>query len=926
MSATVCLLRRATLPTLITLCALAHAPRAAAAQRAPDRVLVRSWDAGPEGPLAIDGGASGVWQRVQKLGTTASVLYTTGHPDDEEAGVLTFLSRGLGVRTALLTLNRGEGGANAIGPELFDGLGLIRTEELRLAGRYYGLDDQYFTTAIDYGYSKTVDEAMRSWDREAVLEDMVRVIRLNRPLIVISRWHGSERDGHGHHQAAGMLTPAAVAAAADPERFPRQISEEGLRPWRVFRVYRGRLLADEPSQAVLNPHGVDPWLGESYQEFGSLGLSLQRSQTAGQRRAGGGAREPARYERLGESAGSPQSGPSLLDGIDTSLAGLPGLFGERVPVIAAQALAEADQAIATASRTFDARRPSAIVAPLVHGLDQVREARRAMQEAGASTPAASTVASETDFVLAIKERQLADAIAAAAGIRVAAHATPQGTGPGTAMGGAVGGQVLDVHVAVEPGPGIGFGSWPGSSLMDSGVQITDLDVGIESRANWLEGPWDVAGDAGGWRGRSTLTIPVQAPPTRPWFYRPDIRHNRYLVRDSADLSLGESRPGAEVRATFAVSAGQDGPRETIDVFAPIRTFDNDAPRGVLERPLEVTPALSVTASPSALILPADGLVTVTASITSNTTDVLDAMVHLDLPAGLQSEPETHHVSLTGADRTATITFTVTLPAEIREADDTPVPLHVVATVGVRAYGEGYRLIEHEDLQPQRLYQDAVVTVYPFRPAIAPGIHVGYVMGVGDDVPAAIEQLGARVTLLGEADLTGGGLDEFDAIVIGTRAYAVRKDLVAANERLLAYARTGGHLVVLYQTPEYRPETQAPYPASLPGNAEEVSEEDAPVAILAPRHPLLTTPNTVTASDFDGWIEQRGSKFFATWSPEYTALLEMHDTDQPPQEGVWLTAPVGTGHFTYVALALQRQLPYGVPGAYRILANLLSLGR
>ena len=200
--------------------------------------------------------------------------------------------------------------------------------------------------------------------------------------------------------------------------------------------------------------------------------------------------------------------------------------------------------------------------------------------------------------------------------------------------------------------------------------------------------------------------------------------------------------------------------------------------------------------------------------------------------------------------------------------------------------------------------------------------VGYVMGVGDEVPAAIEALGATVRLLGEADLTGGALEGFDAIVVGTRAYAVRRDLVDNNQRLLDHARGGGNLVVLYQTQEFVPGEMAPYPASLPRGAEEVSEEDAPVELLEPGHPLLASPNRISGVDFDGWLEQRGSKFFTDWNPAYTPLVETHDTGQAPQRGVWLTAEVGPGRYGYLALALHRQVPYGVPGAYRILSNVL----
>ena len=276
---------------VVAAAALAGPPAAgqSASARAPlDRVLAFPAPVGEE-RLDVDGGAMGAWHRIRKLATTASLLHVTAHPDDEHAGMLTLASRGRGVRTALLSLNRGEGGANAIGPELFDGLGLIRTRELVLSGRYYGLDDLYFTTAVDYGYSKSVDEAFRSWDREAVLEDMVRVIRLNRPFVVVSRFHGSRRDGHGHHHAAGLLTPEAVAAAADPARFPRQIADEGLRPWRVLRTFRGGVRAGEPVHVEVDATGSSPWLGDTWQRWASRGSACSAPRPRGACARGAGA-------------------------------------------------------------------------------------------------------------------------------------------------------------------------------------------------------------------------------------------------------------------------------------------------------------------------------------------------------------------------------------------------------------------------------------------------------------------------------------------------------------------------------------------------------------------------------------------------------------------------------------------------------------
>ena len=400
---------------------------------APDRVLAFPAPI-PGEALQSDQGALGAWHRIRKLTTTSSILHITAHPDDEHSGMLTLASRGWGARTALLSLNRGEAGANAIGPELFDALGLIRTRELVLAGRYYGLDDLYFTTAVDYGYSKSVGEAMRSWDREALLEDMVRVIRLNRPIMVVSRFHGTPRDGHGHHHAAGLLTPEAVAAAANPARFPDQIAREGLRPWRVPRLYRGGVRETEPHDVVVDASVYSPSLGTTYQRWADRGLSLQRSQTSGRMRSGGG--RVYRYERLAGGGGETgatrpvdrQEPPAtgFLDGIDTRLTGLPALLGEEVTPEVAARLAEVQDVIDGVVRDFDFTAPEASVAGLVRGLALLR-----------ALTGGEGVPPDVGFQLAVKERQFEDAIVAAAGVAVVAELRAGGRMEGGAAGAVV---------------------------------------------------------------------------------------------------------------------------------------------------------------------------------------------------------------------------------------------------------------------------------------------------------------------------------------------------------------------------------------------------------------------------------------------------------------------------------------------------------
>ena len=878
------------------------------AGQAADRVLAFPPPVGEE-RLDVDRGAMGAWHRIRKLATTASLLHVTAHPDDEHAGMLTLASRGWGARTALLSLNRGEAGANAIGPELFDGLGLIRTRELVLSGRYYGLDDLYFTTAVDYGYSKSVDEAFRSWDPEAVLEDMVRVIRLNRPLVVVSRFHGSARDGHGHHHAAGLLTPEAVVAAADPTRFPSQISEEGLRPWRVLRTFRGGLRVDEPHDVEVNATGTSPWLGDTYQRWASRGLGLQRSQTAGRVRTGGGR---YLYGRLDGTGGGAEATAGVTEsffaGLDTTLRGLPALLNEAAPPEADSLLAELDRLVGAVVAAFDFRAPERAVADLARGLGWIRAAAAALPEAP-----------ETRFHLSLKERQFEDALLAASGTTVSAELAGGPVGRGEAV--LTPGQPAAIRLQIEP---------PESAEGDG------ITTWIESR-----GGETLASSSGGARlpdgSAEPLEVRVPATPAAPYFGRGDVSENHYQVSDSADLHLPWRRPALAAGVELAI--GGQTIAHTVPVTAPVSRL----PYGSVTRRVETLPSLSVSLAPGVGIVPVDGAgddidsaseraavsMEVRARVVANAAP-LSATVRLELPEGWTTVAGTPGVvehDFGSPGEVVDAAFLIAPPAGWRgEAE-----IAAVARARGTDHRRGYATIEHRDLPLARLWRPARTAVRSVGVARLDGVRVGYVMGVGDEVPAGIEALGARVELLDEAALaeldpaaTGSG-DEagFHAIVVGTRAYAVREDLVEYNPRLLEYARGGGHLVVLYQTQEYVPSAMAPYPASLPRGAEEVSEEDAPVRLLRPDHPFMAAPNRITETDFDGWIEQRGSKFFSDWDPAYTPLVETHDTGQAPQEGVWLTAPVGEGRYTYLALALHRQLPYGVPGAYRILSNVLT---
>ena len=861
-------------------------------------VLLASWGISAMGAVlraqrdavAVDRGAVGTWQAIQKLQTFASVLHTTAHPDDEHGGLLTWLSRGLGAHVSLLTLTRGEAGDNAIGSELFDALGLIRSEELLAADRYYGVDQQYFTSAIDYGFSKRVSEAWNTWDRSGVLEEVVRIIRLDRPLVVVSRFQGGPRDGHGQHVAVGEITREAFHAAADPERFPDQLGAGGLRPWRAFRLYVGGVRRDEPAAVGINIGQYSPWLGMSYRRLARLGLSMQRSQNAGRSSATPGA-AVRRYQRIWPPSGPEPTASSFFDGLEVGWESLAELAGSPDSAVLASRGRDIGAHVAAAAAAFSLQRPVDSVPALAAGLRGTRNllARLAPEHDAA-------------FLLRMKAGQFERALSAALALDLLGMAVPPGAEIGVAaeLGAVVPGQRLAVDLSLA-----------GSSL----ARLSDVELQVETPTNWRVAPEaDAHASPDGTIVRRMLvTIDGDARLARPAFTRTSLMQHRYTGAERAMAPF--AAPQAIAVARFQV----DGVPVTLR--SAVWRREARLPYGYMRPQLQVVPALSLTLRPRVAIVPRGReVVTLTVDVGRAGPGAAGGTLTLDAPPGWEVRPA--RVSLAPTPVEERFDFTLHRVG----ATGTESSVAAVATVGGKTYREGYQTIEHRDLETRYLFREARSVLRVVDVTLPGDLAVGYVMGIGDALPAAIGQLGARVQLLQERDLATGRLDRFDAIVVGTRAYAVRADLHQFNDRLLGYAERGGHLIVLYNTQEFDPSRHAPFPGELPRRAEEVSEEDAAVDILAPDHPVLRWPNRIGPGDFEGWVEQRGSKFLSAWAPAYAAIVSSHDLGQSEQRGGWLTARHGRGHYTYFAYALHRQLPFGVPGAYRILANLLSMGR
>ena len=867
---------------------------------------------GGSGVLAVglpqDQGASGVWQRLLKLKTTASAMHTTAHPDDEHGGVLSQLSRGQGARLSLLTLNRGEAGDNAIGSELFDGLGLIRTEELIDAGRYYGLDDQYFSTVADYGFSKTMDEALGKWGKENVLRDVVRVIRMNRPFVLISRFQGTTRDGHGNHQTAGMITQEAFKAAGDPKMFPEQIAQ-GLRPWQPMKVYIGGQRENEDWTIRVDPGAYSPWLGESYNNFSRIGLSFQRSQNSGRLQLSRGP-QYGYYKRVGSTVSSPAKEENFFDGIDTTIPGVFKTLGRTAPEGVDAFLQTIDREVTNAVAAFSMTNPSATVPALARGLKATRDALVAL---GSAEPDAT-------FILKIKEHQFEAGITAALGADFTAMAQPAGvpeaTGPFAefapppTMAAPVPGQTFEVRAFFTN---------------RSPIEVTMRGLTLATGAGWQSSPTGNP-PAPSLKNNNTATQRFSvslssdvALSSKPYFTRPSIQQSRYDLIDSTQIHRPASEPPAVAVARYSVEGVEVEAREVVT------RREGNLPYGYEMRELRVMPALALTVAPSSAVVPLKALkkrVAIEVDLLNNVEGDIAGDLSLNLPAGWTSSPVSQPFKYARAGERSNYKFTVSIPA----LENKGYEIQAVAKANGRVYTEGYSVIAKRDLETRLLYRPSTIGVRGIDVAVPAGLKVGYVMGVGDQVPSGLAQLGATVTLLGEKELAGANLSQFDTIMTGTRAYAVREDLKTYNQRLMDYVRGGGNLVVLYNTQEFVPNKWAPYPAQLPARAEEVSEEDSPVEILAPKEPVFNYPNKITAADFDNWVEQRGSKFFTEWDKAYTPMIATWDKGQEKQRGGWVHATYGKGHYTYFAYAFHRQLPYGVPGAYRLLANVLSLNK
>ena len=831
-------------------------------------------------PIEEDQGISGLGLALRKLPSIGSVLYITAHPDDENNGVLARLSRGEGHRVGLLTLTRGDGGQNEIGPELFEALGVVRSGELMAVHRFDGVE-QFFTRAFEFGYSFSVEETFQKWGREEILGDIVRVIRMFRPLVIVTM-SPTGTGGGQHHQASALLAAEAFRIAGDASQYPEQI-EEGLLPWRTFRLFQSRGFGSRSNSSgdvKINLGTFDPILGETYAEFGARARSLHRSQGMNVLPQPG--EFFASFNLANSTVDSWKLNDSFFGQMDVSLQGLTQFEPQ---LEASVSLLEGY--IDWASDSYARADYDAVAKSVMAGLDYVRT----MKESASNPDALFLLQKkEGDFLKAAEKAHFLffDALAQ------------------SSKGGLV---VADEEFGVE----VFFDVRSKQKVKIEAVELLanpDWEINFERSS-----------------GMSTnFRVKVSENPvyTAPFWFRDDPAVDRFSTVAGYRGIESFQPPPLKARVKYR----SFGVEASIEEAVHYRWFD--AAFGMeRQKELKVVPRVSVSIEPRLAVVklsrPSPAVFDVT--VRNLSPDPLKANVKLEVPAGWQAEPKTVDVNLESSNQAEIKRFSVRPPARLKNG---PVSIRALATSpGGEVFNTGFMTISYPHIATHHFYRPAVSELSVLDVDLPRGLKVGYVMGVGDSSGFATEQLGATVTYLEEDDLRRGDLDQFDVIIVGVRAYLVREDLIENNRRLLEYVRRGGHMVVQYNKYEFLREQFAPYPVSINRPHDRVTVEESPVKVLQPGHQIFTRPNKIIEADWTNWVQERGLYFLGEWDSRFVPLLELQDPwpyNNSPKQGALVLAEYGKGTYIYTGLAFFRELPAGVPGAYRLWANLISYGK
>lgn len=833
---------------------------------------------------AATGGVAAVERALAKLSTHKRLLVIAAHPDDEDTSVIALVSRGMGGEAAYFSLSRGEGGQNLIGPELGVGLGLLRSREL-LAARAVDGGRQFFSRAYDFGYTRSLEETLTLWPKDVLVEDAVRVIRRFKPQVIVSVFPGVPHPNHGQHQAAGVTAYAAFPLAGDPSAVP-QLAEEGLSPWTPQALFRSTFFDANATTVTMSTGGVDPLSGRSIYQLAAASRSQHRSQDMGQIQRLG----PQEAKAGWVEGGAGKEGKDLFAGIDTRLAAIAATVGDggrrksaEEHLTAVQTAAERARASLTPARLGDS------VPAFVEILKRLRAAEGLL---AADRPALELVREKIEVAEA--------GLAAAAGIAVDAS---------TAAEELTAGETFTVQA----------GLWNSGARPVSGVTVT-LEPSPEWGGDPLAGEAKelAAGALGSWELKPA--VPAAAPPTVPYFLRKPLKGGLYDWSEARAAERGEpfGPPALTARFRFTI----DGVPVALE--REVVHLHRDQAIGEVRRPLRVVPKVEVIAADDLLVWPIQSRETRRLHVTlvSHGREPLKGRLEAAAEGGSWPAVEPRPFTLPSTGEPVDLELTVAPPRDLKTGR---IHLRLAAVLedGQR-FDLAAPVIDYPHIRPTARPAPAVVEIQAADLRLPPLKRVGYIRGASDRVPETLREIGVPLELLGPKELEAGDLSRYDAIVVGSRAYETDPVLARSNPRLLDYARKGGLVIVQYQQYPFIEGKFAPFTLEIARPHDRVTDETAAAKLLVPDDPVFTTPNRIGPEDWNGWVQERGLYFAHTWDPAYTPLLSMADPQGPELQGGLLVAKLGEGRYVYTGLAFFRQLPAGVPGAYRLFANLLGL--
>jgi LmbE family N-acetylglucosaminyl deacetylase len=800
--------------------------------------------------------ASEIRLRLKKLNFLGSVLYVAAHPDDENTRVIAYLASERLAATAYLSMTRGDGGQNLIGPEIRDLLGLIRTQELLSARRIDG-GQQFFTRANDFGFSKNVTEAFEIWNKNEVLSDVVRVYREFQPDVIITRFPPDERAGHGHHTGSAVLAQEAFDLSGTTTAYPDQLKK--FSPWKPKRLFTntGRwwnqtINEKSPGVVALNVGAFNPLLGKSYSEIAADSRTQHKSQGFGSQGRRGDAMDFFEFVK-GDSAKT-----DILDGVNTTWSRLKG--GAKI-----QALV--DKAIASLSD----ERPHEIIPALI----QIRK---------------EIMTLEPGVWRNRKLQETEQLIQGCAGLYTEVTATQYHVAPGEMV-------TLQAEIVNRSKANVKLKSVKSDLLgFDS---VANLDATFNKLITF----------------KSQKALNANAQYSGPYWLREEHSQGLFTVADPDLIGRPENAPAVTVDFTYSIE------NQDITIKAPLVFKWTDPVKGELSRPFEIVPPVAVSLSLPVYIFRDTSPQHVVMLARSSSNDKLNGTLSLALPKGWKSEPAQQPFTLNKRGEEQTVVFTVTPSKE-----EVTGKIGAAATINGKVYDHSIQTINYDHIPVQTLVPAAYSRLVKTNIQKA-GSVVAYIRGAGDDVPTAMRNLGYEVWEMKNEEVTPSNLSKVDAVVLGVRALNTNDRIRYFMPDLLKFVENGGTMIVQYNTNfemEIDPDKFSPYPLSV--SRDRVTDENSEVRILKPDHPALNYPNKITSNDFNGWVQERGLYFPNKWDEHFEALLSSNDKGEEPKNGGVLVAKYGQGYYVYTGLSFFRELPEGVPGAYKLFANLVSLGK